>query len=1475
MTNIQYLSPEEFDSYLKEILESENYEVFKKYNHTVHGIVTTSNKKHKFYDYVKVLNSNNSLLMSHHYNYILEIYCKFCNNQEKLLLKLFEQTGINFWDSLFNYISLDLELQDNVLHELKFIIQFINSNLNELNNLNNFREYFKRNKSSVKKIAANYTNNYKYNYNLNEMSILSMYERYLFIKNIAFLSCDLELWQMCIELCIEEIPPIEYFKLLKNNKWVFVNINVTNILMKITDKLSSRIKGVYIYDNSFSKFCHDSLKILDLVLNIYSINDKSKIAIVEFLKDNINKIVCIHRVTHILDKINEIDSSIFLREDSSGFLPFIDAIKYGDYKCVKWMIENVLTNIDVVTETMSTSFVSNISMQYVIENSDFRVLKEVLALFEKYPVILNIDDILYISSCAHKIPFKNFSKKLSLLFDFIDRNEKYYLYNNRNFIKDVLFDQEAFIENTNFIPIILNKLVWVNKHHYKINMDSEFQYNQLPSKNINCEDLKKIMSLTTINDMSTSKKNLYICNFLHNNIFTNKKSICFCKIKKIVILVINYVHNKTYTYEDFIEALNTLNYKTNTSIYNGAYSLIEHIYQKSLAHKCYEKNILQDKLIEMFNCIIQKTINNYTYLGTRNLYFKGIDLSFIKKLIFNCYYFNDIEYLYSKSLQYFARKTNYDLLEQIYTNYYYDKNEVELTFRNYKKQKNEYEKKNNSIYIFNKIINSKFNELNNLLNEIKKSKLKVIDYKLSNKIFDLKIQNAIDIQIINKVKKIFIRDFYNLDNIFAKFDELFINCKSIVYSVKNKEELVSKMKNYLKKMQILKDYTNNTYKKGKEILECIIFLRAIFMIKFFVKNRLSKNFKNHKSKTKDLFIAIKSKNNIVNIHEDTIEDKLLNFLETSQTEITSAKYVITAPSLLTLDRLLNNYKTHSVITQKIDGVTKHNMKITNSFPKFNLNNFFEVEYESESNVNFIIGISKSTFLDDNKFSDFVYELRESHDFAKLTKFPKKITIKDLCNPIFKELLMNEKYHFKRYLEKSKNITNIGKIFWWPKVFYNLEYSNFKEYVYMINFIKTNKEMQIFKNDGWILQNSNYINNNDICNNHLECFKIKELSLQTIDIKFVNGKWLLEDKQLTYDFEELYSLKVLPKITIKDNQIYRCYPIIQKKSGCIYENTNYNSIAEFHAKDIRSDKKCANSVLIANQIIRSIYNPLDFDKLYNSINSNQAYYTRTNTPKKSIPSHFKSEISASLQDFISEDVIDIGGGYKTFKYLNKFKNIKSCLSTDNDINIIVNNIVNQKKSDNSFQKLINYKYLDFTKLKKEYESIESQLSVNIDTKYDTITAINCINFALKNNITTEKFMNNINSFAKKGTFIIIKFMDFEAFYDKAYIVIKQHKESCQDKSKNILIRSPLDSSFINIDTNAKINKIYYEWAHDKPIEETLICKSDIINLFKENGWSFKLYKNHGEYNKKRKDITREEFIWNTYFESFSDIVFEFN
>ena len=69
---------------------------------------------------------------------------------------------------------------------------------------------------------------------------------------------------------------------------------------------------------------------------------------------------------------------------------------------------------------------------------------------------------------------------------------------------------------------------------------------------------------------------------------------------------------------------------------------------------------------------------------------------------------------------------------------------------------------------------------------------------------------------------------------------------------------------------------------------------------------------------------------------------------------------ITSPSLLSIKSLLSNYKTHAVITQKIDGVIAENICLNNSF-QMSSKSMFDVEYTTNNTaaVNFIIGMNNS------------------------------------------------------------------------------------------------------------------------------------------------------------------------------------------------------------------------------------------------------------------------------------------------------------------------------------------------------------------------------------------------------------------------------------------------------------------------------------------------------------------------------------
>ena len=114
------------------------------------------------------------------------------------------------------------------------------------------------------------------------------------------------------------------------------------MLDTLQDKIQERIST---YNNSycsnkFASFCVEMKIILEVFIKISEINDNFKLQFMNFLNNNINYIVVLHNQTNLLSKIMELDISLFRTVDDSGYNPFTDVIRYGDYKTNKWFIEN-------------------------------------------------------------------------------------------------------------------------------------------------------------------------------------------------------------------------------------------------------------------------------------------------------------------------------------------------------------------------------------------------------------------------------------------------------------------------------------------------------------------------------------------------------------------------------------------------------------------------------------------------------------------------------------------------------------------------------------------------------------------------------------------------------------------------------------------------------------------------------------------------------------------------------------------------------------------------------------------------------------------------------------------------------------------------------------------------------------------------------------------------------------------------------
>ena len=124
-------------------------------------------------------------------------------------------------------------------------------------------------------------------------------------------------------------------------------------------------------------------------------------------------------------------------------------------------------------------------------------------------------------------------------------------------------------------------------------------------------------------------------------------------------------------------------------------------------------------------------------------------------------------------------------------------------------------------------------------------------------------------------------------------------------------------------------------------------------------------------------------------------------------------------------------------------------------------------------------------------------------------------------------------------------------------------------------------------------------------------------------------------------------------------------------------------------------------------------------------------------------------------------------------------------------------------------------------------------------------MNCINFALASKDSLINLFQYLDIISVKNSKIIIRWMDLDAFQEK-------HNQFFGEKEKRkdncIVIKSPYDSSFINIKLNEKTNRIYYKWCHEEPINENIVGKQELVDIFNEKKWKLIDYEKHKNYNK---------------------------
>ena len=116
------------------------------------------------------------------------------------------------------------------------------------------------------------------------------------------------------------------------------------------------------------------------------------------------------------------------------------------------------------------------------------------------------------------------------------------------------------------------------------------------------------------------------------------------------------------------------------------------------------------------------------------------------------------------------------------------------------------------------------------------------------------------------------------------------------------------------------------------------------------------------------------------------------------------------------------------------------------------------------------------------------------------------------------------------------------------------------------------------------------------------------------------------------------------------------------------------------------------------------------------------------------------------------------------------------------------------------------------------------------------------------------------------------MDCDLFY-KSLSNLKLASDS--------IILTNEDSSFINIDFKLNINRLYFSWVHNNPINEIMIGKDELETKFNKNGWILTDYQRNNNYDKtfdmlknsrnESRSKLLSSFLWDLYFDCFSIMV----
>ena len=675
-----------------------------------------------------------------------------------------------------------------------------------------------------------------------------------------------------------------------------------------------------------------------------------------------------------------------------------------------------------------------------------------------------------------------------------------------------------------------------------------------------------------------------------------------------------------------------------------------------------------------------------------------------------------------------------------------------------------------NIFFYNNYMEYEQILLNLLKSEQEKIMLNIIMVIQTN---DFIVNYKFDKSLFEKI----IIDNYNCILGFINW-QLFINSNNeyieLILKTFSKNNLIHK---YLDENEIFTEniyilfftrfYTKNTNSKN-----LIIVNRILHRLRILAKIKIKSKVINHNIKMYDILREIKT-------FTPNTKKNILK-LGSIQYQYQSQKYNNLPPRHLLPGEIhiYNNF----LIREKADGILINNLPI-DIFPNCNLiNNYsLKAEYIEELDLYLVfdIDIPNTTIIERYNI------LRKAHEVTCNTSLN---TINNL-NEYF-ELFSIEREVLKNFLKINDSIK------WYPKFACLINDSKMNnqlinEIIFESELCKKLNYSEPFNCDGFIITPID--GSREI--------KIKPLSMMTIDILYIGGKWLDRNNN---DLTNIIISNM--NVNVKEGKIYRCKP-------------NLLNDGKFIVDSYRYDKKKPNPYIVINSII----NILKYD-WKQDVQITKYYYDK---PKKLLSKSLISMVR-SHSDILVEHIekvkpsmnlkwLDLGCGKgKLIPFIKKYNPELYC-----GLDIDVSCLCKCLKYHDENQQVYIFNKCD---LGNEWNNTKGQW-ISSNNKFDYIIA----NFSLMH-FFTDLFWEQLNNIVLSGTIFIFNLVSLSD--------LNEWSES---------------ESFLKIE-NDKV-KYKFEWVHEEIKTEEFISEEKLINKLNQFGWKI-----NSKYNDLKHELSKFYTWW---------------